>query len=280
MILTCRVTIEDSDVPKPGFVEWVKSHFDVRENPSGMRFEVRSDAKNAAEFAVRLRDSFVSLPLIFCHIDYSKTDLDQAQLLHVWCDSYIAELAHPVGIQTVELAATKALKNPRSIGAIRPFGSVVAVNQSLRDELDHAKLVGLQWTELRARGGKKDHLSVWRMMSSVVLPDSPIPLKNTYGDPLDGDIEKGCQYCSPYREVELAYDKESMRVLGEFDAALTKEHIGNYMGACFQELVISQRFRAVLESKKLRGIKYTPVRLLEPGEPVIRDPFAALEGKE
>ena len=62
-----------------------------------------------------------------------------------------------------------------------------------------------------------------------------------------------------------------------FDVALTREHLGNYIGGCFQEIVITQAFRQVLETKKnLRGLQYIPVRLLQPGEPAIRDPFEAL----
>jgi len=154
---------------------------------------------------------------------------------------------------------------------------VVAVNQEFKSELDAANLTGLQWTELHARNGRSEHQTIWRMSSSFVLPESPIPLQQSDGAPFDGDYHNGCMYRSPFRDIELAYTKESIAAMEPFEIAVTREFTGNYAGTFFQDIVITQAFRKVLESKKnLRGLAYIPVRLLEPGEPAIRDPFEAL----
>lgn len=271
-----RFTIKGSDDPKEGFLEWVKSNFEVTENSSGLRFEVDSDSPFAHEFALRISDSFDVLPLTFWHIEYSKSDIASAELLHLWCDVYIADLANPPNTELIELASTKALKVPRPIGAVRPFGSVVAVNSTLKERLNLAGLKGLKWVELHARNERREYQSIWKMSSSVALPESPIPLTQSYGDPFDGNYEKGCLYRSPYREVEIAYNAQNIEEMVGFDVALTRENIGNYPGGCFQSVIVSQAFRRHLEIEKVTGVKYTPVRLLQSGDSAVRDPFDAL----
>lgn len=236
-----------------------------------------SESKHASEFVLRLKFAFYKMPLILKRIEYSKADIRNAQLLHLSCISYIAEIAKPPSVDALDLHTTKALKAPRSLGGIRPFPSVVAVNQEFKSELDAANLTGLQWTELHARNGRSEHQTIWRMSSSFVLPESPIPLQQSDGAPFDGDYHNGCMYRSPFRDIELAYTKESIAAMEPFEIAVTREFTGNYAGTFFQDIVITQAFRKVLESKKnLRGLAYIPVRLLEPGEPAIRDPFEAL----
>lgn len=259
-------------------VEWVKSVFEYKASEGRVHFQLDSESKHAAELVIRLKSSFDKMPLIFFSVDYSKKDIDNAQLLHLSCGSYIAEIARPPSAEALDLDATKALKNPRPLGGIRPFPSVIAVNQEFRDELAGKKLSGLQWIELHARDGKREHQTIWRLHSSVVLPASPIPVYDSFFNaPFEGDYTKGCMYRTPYRDIELSYPKEGIAAMEPFEIALTQEHTGNYVGACFQEIVITQTFRKALEARKnLRGLKYTPVRLLQPGEPAIRDPFEAL----
>jgi len=278
MKICCSVTIEDADLPRNGIVEWVKSTFQFKVSPCRIHFQLDSESRHASELVLRLKSSFDRMPLIFWHIEYSNTDIKNAQLLHLSCNSYIAEIARPPSVDALDLHATKALKDPRPLGGIRPFPSVIAVSRKFKGELDDAKLAGLEWIKLHARNGSSEPQTIWRMSSSFMLPASPIPVYSSFFDaPFDGDYQKGCMYRSPYREIELAYSKESIAAMEPFEIALTREHTGNYVGACFQKVVITQAFRQVLETKKnLRGLKYIPVRLLEPGEPAIRDPFEAL----
>jgi hypothetical protein len=159
---------------------------------------------------------------------------------------------------------------------IRPFGGVVAVNSAVKQELESLDLKGLVLSAIPVRGNIKESQPVWRLQSSVILPESPIPLKHSDGTPFAGDYTKGCLYRGCYREVELAYQTCDLASLGHVDFAVTAEITGNYPGGCFRGLVISQRVRRIFQQMKLRGVHFTPVRLLEDGEPPIRDPLAEL----
>lgn len=272
-----------SDHDEPGttkvskkLIGWLQSNCGSMNQSGNVRVEVNSDSIYARELVSRIREELDVLPASFWHIEYSENDIAGSDLFHLWCTSYIAEMAHPPASEILELKATKALKRPIAIGGVRPFGSIIAVNQCLKDDFLDENLLGLKWDMLRAHERKEGHQTIWQMSSSVILPASPIPLKQSHGAPFDGDPTKGCLYRSPYREVELAYFRESIISMEQFDVALSKECIGNYVGGSFPELVISQKFRKFLISKKLRGLKFIPVRLLQPGEPVIRHPLDAL----
>jgi hypothetical protein len=273
MKIFCKGMIRPTDGPKPGFVEWIKSQLSFKENLSGIHFDINSDSPVATEFTSRLRHAFDVMPLMFWHIEYSKKEIAEAKLLHLWSNQYIAELAMPPCVERVELAATRALYSPKFFGSIRPFGSVVACNAALKERLSSKSLNGLSWVDLPPRKGGAKHQPIWRISSSVTLPESPIPLKQSYGDPFDGDYGKGCHYRSAFREEELAYTQQSLDELSHFDVALTHEKTGNYPGTFFQSLVVSQNFRIALENEKIRGAKYTPVRILQAGDSVIRQPL-------
>lgn len=278
MKICCSITITDDDLPKDGVLEWVKSTFDVKENAGRFHFKVDSTSNHASELVLRLKSSFDRKPLTFFNIEYSRADIDNAPLLHLSCSSYIAQIGESSSLDVVDLDATTALIQPKFLGGMRPFPQVIAVNEVFKNELNKANLIGLQWVKLHASNATAEHKVIWRMHSSIVLPPSPIPLYNSFFTaPFDGDYTKGCMVDSPYRDVELAYTKEEIAAMEPFDIAMTREYLGNYVGGCFQQIVITQNFRKILQAKKnLRNLSFTPVRLLEPGEPAVRDPFEAL----
>lgn len=276
MNLIGHFTVKKEDGPDPEFMGWVKENFATSEKESGVRFEVTSESENAAEFASRVVRSCVRRPLTFWRIEYSKEEIENAKLLMLYSSVYIAEMDHPPTVEKIHLARTKHLKSPRPFGSFRPFSDVVGVKQPLKERLEKLSFKGIEWVELHAKKPKPEDLPIWRIYSSVELPPSPIPLKNSYGEPFDGDLEKGCHYEKRFREVELSYDADAIARMGEFDVAVTREWIGNYPGGCFQHLVVSQRFRRALGSEKVKGASYTPVRILEPGEPPVRDPLELL----
>jgi hypothetical protein len=270
------MSIRSSDAPKTEFIEWVRAVLNHTENQAGIFFDISSDSIFATEFVARLKSSFVKMPSSFWRIEYSKSDIANARLLHLWSRSYTADLARPPSLNDIEIARKSSLKAPREFGAISPFSSVVVANETLKERLDLKNLKGLTWVECRPRNRKPEHQSVWRVSSEYTMPKTAIPLIQSNGEPFDGDYDKGCQYKSRYTEVELAYMAQSIESMDDFDVALTHEMTGNYPGTYFQSLVVTQDFRRALESEKVKGVKYTPVRILQPGDPVIRDPFAAL----
>lgn len=276
MKIICDASIWTENIPRNGFVDWLKTITLVKENSRGVYFEIDSESPAAPEFVARLKASGEKKPMIFWRIEYSKEEIENAKLLMLYSSVYIAEvdLFPPSG--DIRLARTKHLKSPRPFGSFRPFSDVVGVKQPLKERLEKLSFKGIEWVELHAKKPKPEDLPIWRIYSSVELPPSPIPLKNSYGEPFDGDLEKGCHYEKRFREVELSYDADAIARMGEFDVAVTREWIGNYPGGCFQHLVVSQRFRRALGSEKVKGASCTPVRILEPGEPPVRDPLELL----
>lgn len=256
-------------------MQWAEKTFGVTALSGKLFVKIESGSALAREFVRRLRLESESFPASTWQIDYSPEELQAASFLSVRCSYYIAEMAKPPEEQ-LEVAATSALKSPRPLGGIRPFGSVLAVNSSLKRELEAIGLKGLVFTELKIRKPKKDHQTIWRLESSVVLPPSPIPLKQSDGAPFQGDYNKGCLYRGFYRDVELAFLEHEFVAIGDFDFAVTHELIGNYPGGCFRELVVSQRVRQIFKALRIVGMGYTPVRVLGGDESPIRDPIRAL----
>lgn len=268
--------ISRSEDTPTGFLEWLQTKIIVNIHQDGYRFLVSSDNTNSKKVAVRIKQHTALRPLAFWRIEYSKKDLDNAEYLRLWSGSYIADLAFPAHAEILEVAPNSALKSPRDFGAIRPFGSVVAVNESLMRIINSHNPKGVVWAEVAPRNGKSHHKRIWRLMSSIILPKCPVPLVHSSGEPFMGDYTKGCAFQNPYREVELAYTAQSLSCFGDFDIALTKEKTGNYSGGCFQSLIISQNFRQILLKENIKAAKFTPVRVLQPQDAVIRDPLEFL----
>ncbi len=101
-------------------------------------------------------------------------------------------------------------------------------------------------------------------------------LKNPRGETFDGDFLTGCQYRQPFPNIELSYFKSALEAIDRFDVAGSYELIGNGPGAIFRHILVSQKFRTLVNASKIRGLRYTPVRLLEPDDSVVRDPFEEL----
>lgn len=256
------------------FIDWAKDQFNGRENSGAVWIEVESGQPGVDELIGRLRSTSDVLPSCWWQLTYSPSDLDNAKLLSVSSDTHIADLAPTAG--TVSVKGNSKLKAPKSIGQIYPFSNALAVNTDTKDLLRSADLKGIGFSSVSIVGRRANHKDIWMIEPERILPPSPMSLKNPFGEPFDGDFSTGCQYRQPFPNIELSYLKHTIESADPFDVAGTYERIGNYPGGVFRHIVVSQKFRRMINASKIRGLRYTPVRLLEPSDPAVRDPFDEL----
>jgi hypothetical protein len=260
----------------PSFIDWAKDRFNGRENSGAVWIDVESGQPGIDDLITRLRSSSAVLPSCWWQLKYSKADLDNANLVSVTSNTYIADLARHPSPDIVSVHGNAKLKSPKSIGQIYPFPAALAANAETRDLLQGSDLIGIGFSSVPIVGRRPGHQDIHMIEPTVILPPSPMALKNPSGDPFDGDFSNGCHYRQPFPNIELSYYKNVLEPTYPFDVAGSYELIGNGPGAVFRHIVVSQKFRTLVNTSKLRGLRYTPVRLLEPDDPVVRDPFDEL----
>ena len=259
------------------FIDWAKDRFGGREYNGAVWIEIESGQPGVDELIGRLRSVSDVLPTCWWRITYSPSDLDKAELLSVCSDTHIADLARHPTAGTVSVEGNAKLKAPKSIGQIFAFPNALAVNAETKDILGSADLKGIGFSPVSVVGRRPYHKDIWMIEPEIILPPSPIPLKNPSGEAFDGDFSTGCHYRQPFPNIEHSYLKHTIESFDPFDVAGTYELIGNYPGGIFRYIVVSQKFRRTINASKIRGLRYTPVRLLEePGDPAVRDPFEEL----
>lgn len=260
------------------FIDWAKDRFQGRENSGAVWIEVESCQPGVDELIRRIRSASDILPSSWWQLKYSKTDLDNAELLSVSSDAHIADLANHPTPDIVWVQGNAKLMSPKPIGQIFAFPAAIAVSADTKDLLERADLKGVGFSSVSIVGRSPEHQDIWMIEPEIILPPSPMSLKNPGGEPFDGDFSTGCHYRQPFPNVELSYFKDVLASINPFDVAGTHELLGNYPGGVFRHIVVSQEFRKLLNARKIRGLRYTPVRILETGDPIVRDPFEELLG--
>lgn len=258
------------------FIDWAKDQFSGRENSGAVWIEVESGQSGVDELIGRLRSISDVSPSCWWQLRYSNADIDKAKLLSVSSVTQIADLARPPSTETISVTGNAKLKVPKAIGQIFAFPNALAVNAGTKNLLEASDLKGVGFSLTSIVGRRPEHQDVWMIEPEVILSPSPMSLKNPRGEAFDGDFLTGCQYRQPFPNIELSYHKDAIDGAEPFDVAGTFEMIGNCPGAVFRHIVVSQKFRKLINASKIRGLRYTPVRLLEPGDPPVRDPFEEL----
>ena len=272
--------VEDNSYSAPvfptSFIDWAKDRFHGRENSGAVWIEVESGQPGVDEFVSRLRSASDVLPRCWWQLKYSKNDIDTAKLLSVSSDTHIADLADHPSPDIISVKGNAKLKSPKSIGQIFAFPAALAVNSGTKHLFEQADLNGVGFSSVSIVGRRPEHQDIWMIDPKVILPPSPMSLKNPRGEAFDGDFSTGCHYRQPFPNIELSYFRDALEAIDTFDVAGTYELIGNYPGGLFRHIVVSQEFRRLINESKIRGLRYTPVRLLKPGDPPVRDPFEEL----
>tara|TARA_R110002096_G_scaffold168538_14_gene339418 strand:+ start:3582 stop:4568 length:987 start_codon:yes stop_codon:yes gene_type:complete len=152
-------------------------------------------------------------------------------------------------------------------GFLSPFPPI-GVDHQLKEELERHSLVGLEFKPItvgaKTRRPKKP---IWNLSSSIVLPRTQTRFINKHGhdkEPFDDwsdRWESAFFYDDGYDPPVLRFTQDHLDSLGAFDVALSAERTGNGPRISFPSVIVSQRFRGVLEELKILGVGYTPVAI-------------------
>ncbi len=134
-----------------------------------------------------------------------------------------------------------------------------AMTTEFKRELSARNLRGFAPTVIKG-------IELWRFASSLVLPRSLLRIQDEDGRFTDPDSWPNKTFNSKYWDddgygpVELRYRRCDVVPMLPFDVAFTYERMGGGRYS-FRELVVSQRFREVMEELGQKDIEYAPVRL-------------------
>ena len=134
------------------------------------------------------------------------------------------------------------------------------VNDELKQELEAAKLVGLEFLPVLWDQPAKAKGKFWQITSSITMPRCLLPILQvpepqqpwtTYDD-------------GGYFPQELVFRRSQVEAIAPFDVALTapEEEIHCGPNSWPRTLVVSQRFRQVIKKLKLTTVELVPARLV------------------
>ena len=134
----------------------------------------------------------------------------------------------------------------------------------LHELLMQSGLAGLDFIPVQYDHPERATRQLWQFGHKVVLPGCLLPRQGVHGlDYLEGDQTGAYWDEGGYEPQELRFHRREVEALGEFDVARTKEKIGINSGHYRAEVIVSQRFREVLEKAGIKTIDYVPVRLVD-----------------
>jgi hypothetical protein len=225
------------------------------------------------------RDSLITNESRFFFKVLKRREFNDEQLnsaSYLWLHAY----QYQIGTQTEptdeefirgELAVKNDSKQNSKVqlGFLSPFPPI-GVDQRLKDELEARSLIGLKLNPIHVRrksGPVKKPL--WHLTSTVTLPRCLTKYINKHGfekTPFDDWKDRWeCAYFydEGYELQVLSYSRKQVEALGEFDVGITAERTGNGPKIAFPSVIVSQRFRRVLDELKVPGLQYTPVVLAD-----------------
>lgn len=203
---------------------------------------------------------------------FSGTDIERSRFVQLIASKYqigtwTAPSEEELAAETYVVENDACQKTKVEFGFVSPFPAL-GINGPLKRKLEAKRLEAALFEPIfvrRKSGSPRKPL--WKIWSSVILPRAQTRLVTSQGEdkvPWDdfSDRWSAAYYddlgCFPplleYRENEISQ-------LPSFDVALTAEHTGNCRDRVFRTTIISQRFRAVLEKLKVKGVQYVPVSL-------------------
>jgi hypothetical protein len=134
----------------------------------------------------------------------------------------------------------------------------------LRKLLNDSDLMGLEFIPVRYDHPEKGCRELWQFGRKIEMPKCYLPRQDNDGsDFVEGISHAAYWDDAGYFPPELRFVREEVEALGPFDMARTKEKAGNNREYSRSEVIVSQRFREVLEKAKITSIDYVPVRLID-----------------
>lgn len=197
---------------------------------------------------------------------YNENEIAAAPLLMLrprFCDDVMANYYGGDDDQGWIAKADKRLEKEKlEIGHFDSFEAIL-LGAALHDQLLSADLAGLDFIPVRYDHPERAARQLWQFGHKVKMPVCLLPRQGV--DRLDYvEGERNGSYwddggCVP---PELRFRRSEVEAMGHFDVARTREKIGFHGGHYRSEVIVSQRFREVLEKAEIKTIHYVPVRLI------------------
>ena len=192
---------------------------------------------------------------------YEKRDFDEPEYLtiHRWGNWYRIFAYDGVKDGLYKGKVAKAKWSSR-YGITDSARSPSFVNDELKNDLEAAKLVGLEflpvlWDQPATAKGK-----FWQISSSIVMPPCLLPILEVPEDrkPWTTYDDGG------HFPQELVFRRSEVKTIEPFDVALTSpdEEIHCGPNSWPRTIVVSQRFRHVIKKLKLTTAELIPARLV------------------
>ena len=192
---------------------------------------------------------------------YEKVDFDEAEYLtiHRWGNWYRIFVCEGVEEGLYKGKVSKAKWESR-YGITDNARSPNFVNDELKQELEAAKLVGVQFLPILWDHTAKAKGKFWRITSSITMPRCLLPILN---------VPETQQPWTTYDDgghfpQELVFRRSQVEAIEPFDVALTspEEEIHCGPNSWTRTLVVSQRFRQVIKKLRLTTAELIPARLM------------------
>jgi hypothetical protein len=148
------------------------------------------------------------------------------------------------------------------------------VNDELKQTLESMGISELQFHEVLTKPLKWENApSLWQMHSSVSMPPILNQLRTRLGrrfagDPVSwsglDDANDGIHFVDgPYIPPEANYRRTQVEAMDAFYVAQMREKFGGWIGSATHPIIISQRFRKILNKLRVSDKNFVPVRLVD-----------------
>ncbi|MGI8603211.1 MAG: hypothetical protein ACR2OZ_09445 [Verrucomicrobiales bacterium] len=143
----------------------------------------------------------------------------------------------------------------------------ILVNENVRLLMER-ELANVHFVEVDYDKPEKVTKRLWKFDSERKMPRCLLPRQNLDGETLSADQIMpdprlgGHWDEGAYTPPELVFNEREVRAIEPFDVAVTQEMVGGRITLFRREIIVSQKFRQLIEREKLKGIAYAPVRLV------------------
>lgn len=196
---------------------------------------------------------------------YSESDIKSAPLLSPYCVLPVADGGYD---QDGNFAIIRNITK-RAWGSMGGFlTNVLCCRDEVREKLENSGLKQLKFREMAVMFPEKlpkNHQPIYQLTSDLILPPSSNWLFDNKGHvwKASDPVQRFPHGCLPLERwhiyPEYHYREIDLKIVPEFDFALTHERIGS-QEPCRHDFVCSQRFREVLKELKL-PTKFSPIRV-------------------
>ena len=197
---------------------------------------------------------------------YDAVEIEEAPLLHAHprcADQIMADWGYGGDNETGWIAqANGRFAKKLSFGRLDSL-PVMIFDEELKAVLENENLIGLDFIPVKFDRPDKAKRALWQLAQTHKMPPCLLPRVTQRREPYAGDNSFGALWDEGgYSPMELRFNHAQVHEMGQFDIATSREKIGSNEKMMQTEVVVSQRFREVMQKLKIKGLEYIPVRLV------------------